>query len=125
MSQSLQTIVSELESLGFTPRLSASPCGTVISFLYTVETGTHRGKEFTVGLSLQGSEQYPEYPPHWIHVTPPLDDGKGGAVNHYRDPTGRPWIALSRPPGPLWDALPTKHMYAYLNEHLRRFWHAI
>ena len=31
-------------------------------------------------------------------------------------------LAMSRPPGSVWDQLPTKHMYAYINEHLRGIW---
>lgn len=77
--------------------------------------------QVTVGVSFQ-EEGYPEYPPHWVHVTPPIQDGKAGVVQEYSDPGGRTWIAMSRPPGDLWDKLPTKHMYAYIGEHLRRIW---
>lgn len=75
-----------------------------------------------LGISFHGAEHYPEYPPHWIHVSPPIDDGMGGAVHRYQDEEGRDWIALSRPPTDLWDLLPTKSMYAFMNEHVRRFW---
>ena len=105
--------------------LSDSPQGKVVSFPYIIETGSHKGKEITLGISMQGHEQYPEYPPHWIHITPPIDDGRGGSVGEYSDVSGRKWIAMSRPPGELWDQLPTKHMMGYMNEHLRRFWNGI
>ena len=72
---------------------------------YEIEAGTHKGEEVTVGVSFQ-EEGYPEYPPHWIHVTPPLDDGRGGSTQEHTDAHGRSWLAMSRPPGPVWDNLP-------------------
>ena len=95
--------------------------GPVVSFPYVLETGSHKGEQVTIGVSFQ-EEGYPEYPPHWIHISPPIDDGRGGAVNHYSDSAGRDWLAMSRPPGPMWDQLPTKHMTAFVAEHLRRIW---
>ena len=74
-----------------------------------------------VGVSFQ-EEGYPDYPPHWIHVTPPLDDGRGGTTQEHTDAQGRSWLAMSRPPGPVWDDLPTKHMSAFIREHLRKIW---
>ena len=124
MSSNISQIKKELESLGYETRLSDSPQGKVVSFSYTVETGSHKGKQVRLGISLHGSEAYPEYPPHWIHLTPPIDDGRGGVAERY-SANGQEWIALSRPPGEIWDQLPTKHMSAYLNEHLRRFWNGI
>ena len=108
--------------MGYETHLSNSPHGAVVTFLYSVEAGSHKGEKYTLGISMQGSEPYPEYPPHWIHLTPPIDDGKGGAVERYSDANGLEWVALSRPPGKIWDELPTKHMQNYLNEHLRLFW---
>ena len=99
-----------------------SPQGLVVAFRYKVEVGPHKGKSFNVGISMQGSESYPEYPPHWIHINPPINDEKGEVVGEYQGSEGKKWIALSRPPGALWDQLPTKSMHAYLQEHLRRFW---
>ena len=125
MSNNINRIKDELESLGYETCLSNSPQGEVVSFLYTVETGSRKGKQVTLGISMQGSEPYPEYPPHWIHLTPPIDDGKGGAVRRYPDANGREWVALSRPPGEIWDQLSTKHVQAYLDDHLRRFWNGI
>ena len=126
MSDSIAMVKAELESLGLEPRVVLkSPRGTVVVFPYRVEVGSYEGTRIMVGLSFQGAERYPEYPPHWVHVTPPIDDGRGGAKCQYRDSEGNEWLALSRPPGPLWDALPTKHMTTYLSEHLRRFWNAI
>ena len=125
MFDNIHRIKGELESLGYETSLSDSLQGEVISFLYTVKTGSYKGKQFTLGISMQGSETYPEYPPHWIHLSPPIDDGKGGAVEKYDDANEREWVAMSRPPGDMWDQLPTKHMSAYLNEHIRRFWNGI
>lgn len=121
MSSNIKRIQWELDGLGYKTTLRESPRGQVVSFEYSVEVGTHKGSTFVVGLSFQGDEEYPEYPPHWIHVTPPIDDGKGGAVEKYTA-AGREWMAMSRPPGALWDDLPTKHMYNYMMDHLRRLW---
>lgn len=122
MSDNTRQIIAELNSLGYQTSVFDSPYGRVVSFPYVVDSGPHRGTECTLGLSLYGAELYPEHAPHWIHVTPPLDDGKGGATHSYTDGDGRPWLALSRPPDDIWDALPTKTMYAYMHEHVRRFW---
>ena len=125
MSDNVAIIQRELESIGYPTTLKDSPQGRVVVFPYDVEVGSHKGGRFSLGISMQGDEPYPEYPPHWIHISPPVDDGKGGSVQNYADESGEPWIAMSRPPGALWDQLPTKHMYAYLTEHLRRFWNSI
>ena len=47
---------------------------------------------------------------------------EGGAVESYTDSQDRQWLAMSRPPGELWDRLPTKHMASFISEHLRRIW---
>ena len=115
MSDSTERVRTELASLGYQPSVFDSPHGKVVTFDYTIETGCHRGKQVIVGVSFQESG-YPEYPPHWVHVTPPINDGKCGVVQRYSDTDGRPWIAMSRPPGDIWDRLPTKHMDAYIRE---------
>ena len=120
MSDNVDQIKRELESLGYETFLFDSPHGKVVSFLYLVETGFHKGERIRLGISMHGNKQYPECPPHWIHITPPIHDGKGGAQTYRANE--QDWIAMSRPPGELWDQLPTKHMMGYLNEHLRRFW---
>ena len=124
MADNIDLIKKELESLGYETRLFESGQGIVVSFSYKVETGSYQDKQVTVGISMHGSGQYPECPPHWIHLTPPIDDGKGGTVQKYSK-NGREWVAMSRPPGDMWDQLPTKHMSVYLNDHLRRFWNNI
>ena len=121
MRKDIVRIQEELNSLGYRTEMFDALNRTVVSFDYTIETGPHKGMKVTVGLSLQETG-YPEYPPHWIHVTPPLNDRRGGAVQQHSDPQGREWLAMSRPPGVLWDQLPTKHMNAYIEEHLRRIW---
>ena len=122
MSNSITHIKAELESLGYKTSLLKTPKGEAVTFSYQVEAGSHKGKHFTVGISMQEGELYPEYPPHWIHLRPPLDDGKGGSIEKYSVDGCEDWIAMSRPPGPMWDRLPTKNMDAYLKEHLRRCW---
>ena len=121
MSTSIDRVQAELEALGYPTSVIDTPRRPVVSFGYVIETGSQKGTEVTVGLGFQ-EDAYPEYPPHWVCVTPPLSDGRGGAVEEFLDGQGRPWIAMSRPPGDLWDMLPTKHMDAYIKEHLRRIW---
>ena len=125
MYSNIDKIKAELESLGYRTFTFDSPLGETVSFPYKVEVGSHKGERVMLAISMQGAEQYPEYPPHWIHLSPPIDDHKGGSVQTYFDTNGREWIAMSRPPAEVWDRLPTKHMSAYLNEHLRLFWNNI
>ena len=124
-SYSLHKIQQEIEALGYETAVSASPHGEVVSFDYEVPTGSHQGRQVRIGVSMQGSEGYPEYPPHWVHISPPMDDGRGGVTQKYTDPENRDWIAMSRPPGPSWDRFPTKHMSLFFKEHLRRLWAAM
>ena len=122
MEDNIERIRGELESLGFAAEVTDSPKGKVVAFDYEVDVGPHQGTTVRVGLSMQGKEPYPEYPPHWVHLSPPLDDGRGGVVEQYADHCGRVWSVLSRPPGRLWDRLLTKHISGYISDHLRRFW---
>ena len=62
------------------------------------KTGKNRGEQFRIAISMQETG-YPEYPPHWIHISPPVNDGLGGSTSQYKDNDGREWMALSRPPG--------------------------
>jgi len=122
MASNADKIQRELEGTGLAPFRFRAPTGQeVIAFDYTIETGTHQGETVRVGVSDPDGE-YPEYPPHWLHVSPPLNDNKGGAVQTYQTSDGRQWLAMSRPPGDIWDRLPTKHMSMYVQEHLRRIW---
>ena len=125
MYNNISRIQAELKGLGYETFIFDSPYGKVVSFLHAIEIGSHKGQEIRVGVSFQGSEEYPEYPPHWVHATPPINDGRGGVVQTYRDDQQREWVAMSRPPGDIWDKLPTKHMKVYIDEHLRRIWNDI
>lgn len=120
MSISVSRVRSELECLGHDVFEFDQNGSRVVAFDYEMESGTHIGEKVLVGVSFQ-EEGYPEYPPHWVHISPPIDDQKGGAKISYNQ-SGREWLAMSRPPGDLWDQLPTKHMSAYITEHLRRIW---
>ena len=96
MSNSLDKIQRELESFERKTQRFDSPIGVVVAFKYVIESGSHKGEPVTVGVSLQ-EDGYPEYPPHWIHISPPLSDGKGGSVQRY-EVESREWLAMSRPP---------------------------
>lgn len=122
MSQSFDRVRAELESLGLKTIEFDSPHGRVVAFDYEIQVGSYKGERVQVGVSFQAQDEgYPEYPPHWVHVSPPINDGKGGAVESY-SADGRDWIAMSRPPGDFWSELLTKHMHNYISEHLRRIW---
>jgi hypothetical protein len=120
MSDSAKRVQGELESLGYEAQTFTSGMGVVVAFNYIIETGSHKGRPVWVGVSFQ-EEEYPEYPPHWVHVSPPIPDGRGGSVQTY-EMDGCQWLAMSRPPGRFWDQLRTKHMISYINEHLRKIW---
>ena len=121
MSGHVDKVQLELEELGYKTSLRDSQQGTVVEFDYQVDVGTHMGETFRLGISFQETG-YPEYPPHWIHVSPPVDDGLGGVVKPYTTTDGQVWVAMSRPPSDIWDKLPAKNMKNYLSEHVRRFW---
>ncbi len=125
MFNNLEKITAELRGLGIETSSFNSPKGDVVAFPYRIDIGTREGQEILIGLSMQGNELYPEYPPHWIHIFPSVDDRRGGVVEFYTDDNGRQWSVLSRPPGALWDKLPTKHMSHFLSDHIRRFWDGI
>lgn len=120
MPNSFEKISAELKALGYQPYEFDGPSGRVVAFPYKIEAGSRKGEEVHLGVSFQ-EEGYPEYPPHWVHVSPRIDDGKGGVVQSYEE-GGREWLAMSRPPGDIWDSMPTKHMWAYLSDHVRRIW---
>lgn len=121
MSSSLDRVERELTNLDYTTERINTPQGPGVAFTYTIEAGSHKGQLVTIGLTFQ-EEGYPEYPPHWIHVSPALPDGRGGSVQEYSDERGRHWLAMSRPPQASWDRLLTKNMQGYIAEHLRGIW---
>ena len=125
MSAEIETVQKELNDLGYDIVVRQWDHGTVVEFDYEVETGDRAGETFRLGISFhQGRTGYPEYPPHWIHVSPPVSDGR--KVHYeYETTDGRKWIAMSRPPSDIWDKLPVKDMKNYLSEHIRRFWNGI
>ena len=84
MTNDIERVQGELNGMGHIARVKNTPQGETVVFPYTIESGPHEGEKVQVGLSFQETG-YPEYPPHWIHVSPPMDDNKGGAVNLYED----------------------------------------
>ena len=120
MSGSLTRIQQELKDLGHQPGLLDTPEGQIVAFLYRVETGPYRSCKYMLGFSVDGSEPYPQYPPHWLHISPPVDDGLGGVRTEYKN-NGRTWVKMSRVFSG-WDAS-DKNMKAYMNDHVRSVWH--
>ena len=116
----IERIRSELEALGYQTDIHTWPQGSVVDFDYVVASGSHKGCRFRVGISMQ-ENIYPEYPPHWIHISPPIDAGRQIVGKTYQTEDGRKWVALSCPPEDFWDEVATKNMSAYL-AHLQRFW---
>lgn len=127
MDENTQRIRAELEEFPLATAMHTSHRGPVIDFDYVVESGKFKGRTFRLGIGTGDAPDgaYPEYPPHWLHVHPPVEVPGGGAVEPYEDDRGRKWVALSRPPGALWDELPSKNMTHYLREHVRQFWHTL
>lgn len=121
---SIEKIGSELKGMGYAPFFIDTAQGRTAVIDYCIPVGKHAGEKVLLGFSFQ-EEGYPEYPPHWIHISPPYDDLLGGSTQLYNetDKEGiiRKWLALSRPPGSLWDNLPTKHMKSYIELHVLRF----
>ena len=120
MSDSVGKVRTELVSLGYRPFEFDWQNGRVVAFDYRIEVGSHTGTQVFVGISFQ-EEGYPEYPPHWIHVSPPIADRHGGGTR-YTTSDRKEWLAMSRPPGKFWDQLPKRDMQTYIQEHLRRIW---
>ena len=123
MSESILKVRAELKSLGYELFEFDWQNGRVVAFQYTIEAGSNTGTSVLVGLSFQ-EEGYPEYPPHWVHVSPPIADHHGGGHAYYTD-DGREWLAMSRAPGTAWDRLLQKDMGSYIAEHLRRIWREV
>lgn len=117
--------MEELKGLDYTPFRRETSQGETVFIEYHIQTGKYKGKKVFLGFSFQGEEGYPEYPPHWIHISPPYDDQRGGSTQRhsFSDDQGikRECLALSRPPGELWDKLLTKHMKNYLDFHITGF----
>ena len=124
MCDDVSKVQSQLAELGYCTSLHSWNGKRVVEFDYRVEMGSRKGEKVRIGLSFK-TTGYPEYPPHWIHVSPPVDDGLGGSVQPYETEDGHTWVAMSRPPKELWDRLRVKDMKAYLSEHMRRFWNCI
>ena len=123
MSESILKVRAELISLGYELFEFDWQNGRVVAFQYTIEAGSNTGTSVLVGLSFQ-EEGYPEYPPHWVHVSPPIADHHGGGHAYHTD-DGREWLAMSRAPGTAWDRLLQKDMGSYVAEHLRRIWREV
>ena len=123
MNSELTKIRDELDDCGLDTYVVEGVDAEIVAFPYAPPTGRYAGRTFDVGLSLQEAD-YPEYAPHWIHITPPIEEKNGRPGRSYQDGRGRPWVAFSRPPSDFWDNLPRekKHMSTFLNLHMRRFW---
>ena len=122
-------IVSELETLGYRAEIfDAETSGgqqRVVTFPYRIGVGRFKGETRNVGISTQcEAVGYPETPPHWIFISPPITDTRDGGHHGINNFAGREWVALSRPPGAFWDRVRHKGMRAYL-EHLSRVWSRI
>ena len=123
MNAALRKIREELDQCGLKTYVVAGVTTEVVAFPYRPPKGRYAGRMFDVGLSVQEAD-YPEFPPHWIHVTPAIEERHGGPGMTYDDGSGRRWVAFSRPPADFWDNLPRreKTMANYLALHMRRFW---
>lgn len=121
MSESANRIEEELRALGYCTSRHQSDKGEVVSIPYVVEVGPKRNQKHQVGFSMD-QDGYPDYPPHWLHICPPVDDNAGGAVAQY-SVEGTAWMYLSRPPGDdVWEDPQNRSVKTLLNHTVRRFW---
>lgn len=120
MNKALLQVQQEIEECGYKTYIVTGIAEEIVAFKYSVKSGRYQGQCVDVGLSLQ-EVNYPEYPPHWIHVTPKIEDKSGPPGKEFVDADGRVWVGFSRPPTDFWDKAATKHMRVYL-DHLARFW---
>ncbi|MBF2754376.1 MAG: hypothetical protein ISN29_03845 [Gammaproteobacteria bacterium AqS3] len=128
MDECLERIFEELKGLGYDPYYADWPQGKKVVIKYRILTGKYANQTVLLGVS-NPDGPYPEYPPHWIHISPLHDDGLGGPVEIYSSENEKgqtcEWGALSRPPRDIWDQLPEKSMKSFLNEHVGRFCKAL
>ena len=121
MSKSVDLFEEELRALGHCTSRHASPKGDVVSIPYVVDVGAKREHQYRVGFSMD-QDGYPDYPPHWLHVCPPVNDNAGGTVADYTV-DGVTWTFLSRPPGDdVWEDPRNRTAKTLLNHTVRRFW---
>ena len=121
-----ERIREELEALGYPSRVvtgdTSGGLQTVVVFQYRVPTGRFKGSRCMMGISTQcEAVGYPEIPPHWLFISPPITDTRDGTNHGLNKFGGMDWVALSRPPGAFWDKLGTKNMKGYM-EHVARVW---
>ena len=121
MDDNVQRIYDELQAIGQRPAVTETQKGQVVIFPYRIPSGTRKGESVTIGVS-RPDGKYPEYPPHWVHISPPINDGRGGAIETYTDANGQSWLAMSRPPQDIWDKMAIKNMDTFIKEHLARIW---
>lgn len=119
MDQSIACMQTELEANGYQPMLLAPPHVPAVVFDYRIESGSHAGETFSIGIS--GTEgAYPEYPPHWVHISQPISDGQLAHGQYQVD--GKDGLPISRPPKDSWYQRKERNMTVYLSDHLRRIW---
>lgn len=126
MSSIHQQIRDELLDLGYPSEVvegdTSAGSQKIVVFKYIVRSGRFKGDEYTMGISTQcEAVGYPEVPPHWIFISPPIKDTRDGGNHGLNNFGGRNWVALSRPPGSFWDKLHKKSMKGYM-EHVSRVW---
>lgn len=122
MSAAVDRIITDLTELGLEPELCNRLNEQVIVFRYTIKEGQHAGASLPVGIGMEGVD-FPECPPHWVHVPREYSDGRNDASDKPYEVDGQAWLAMSRPPyDGLWEKLPCKTIEAYISLHLDRLW---
>lgn len=121
MNAALEQIRQELDECGLDTYIVEGAPAETVAFSYVPRKGRYASRPFDVGLSFQEAD-YPEFAPHWIHVTPAIEERHGAPGMDYCDARGRRWVAFSRPPADIWDYLQKRNMANYLALHLSRFW---
>ena len=116
-------VSEELRGLGYEPAIFDWERGQVVAFQYEFVSGSLAGTSRRVGISFD-ELGYPEYPPHWIHTSPPAPDGLASGVTQSYIRDEEQWLAMSRPPSDFWDSLLPEQqtMQTYISRHLSRIW---
>ena len=100
----LETVAAELRAVrGVTNASIVNDSGFIghaaVTFDYTVLTGRHKNRTFTIAVGFQ-EDAYPEYPPHFVYVA----DLRNPQIQIHSsfDHAGKNWLGFSVPPSDFW-----------------------
>ena len=138
MNENARLLAEELSLLGYESEPFNAPqvhgIGDGIKFEYRIESGSRAGETVLLGLAIPDDRgTWAEITPHWVCISPRdnalveqvLGAPQPGAIKHWEDEAGTPWMAISAPPDDFWDKIERpedKNMETYLKRHINRIW---